>query len=58
VQAPQPFSWWTTVKGAKVEELTILTKDGPEIASLDNGWPLITVETEAGPIAVPGMMIR
>ena len=58
VQAPQPFSWWTTVKGAKVEELTILTKDGPEIASLDNGWPLETVDTEAGPIAVPGMMIR
>jgi Xaa-Pro dipeptidase len=57
VQVPQPFSWFTTVKGAKVEELTLLTKDGPEIASLGDHWPTIQVETAQGPITVPGMLI-
>lgn len=58
VQVPQPFSWFTTVKGAKVEELTLLTEDGVEIASLGDNWPTIEVDTEAGPFTVPGMLIR
>jgi len=58
VQVPQPFSWFTTVKGAKVEELTLLTEDGVEIASLGENWPTIEVDTEAGPFTVPGMLIR
>jgi Xaa-Pro aminopeptidase len=58
VCAPQPYSWFTTIRGAKVEELSILTKTGLEIASLGEHWPTIKVETQSGPYAVPGMLIR
>lgn len=58
VQAPQPYSWFTTVKGAKVEELTLLTKQGAEIASLGENWPIIDIETPKGSIKIPGMLIR
>ena len=58
VCAPQPYSWFTTIRGAKVEELSILTKDGLEIASLDKKWPTIQVETDKGLFTVPGMLIR
>lgn len=58
VCAPQPFSWFTTIKGAKVEELAILTKEGLEIASLGKNWPVIEVDTDKGKYPVPGMLIR
>jgi antitoxin VapB len=58
VQCPQPFAWFTTVKGAKVEELSILTSNGPEIASMGEGWPALQVDTESGKYSVPGMLIR
>ena len=58
IKAPQPYSWFTTVRGAKVEELSILTKEGVEIASLGDHWPTIQVETDSGPYQVPGMLIR
>ncbi len=58
VQNRQPFSWFTTVKGAKVEELTLLTENGPEIVSLGCNWPTIEIDTERGPFAVPAMLIR
>jgi hypothetical protein len=41
-----------------VEELSILTTEGLEIASLGDQWPTISVETEKGPILVPGMLVR
>ncbi len=56
--APQPYSWFTTIQGAKVEELSILTHKGIEIASMFNNWPTIEVETNNGAISVPGMLIR
>jgi Xaa-Pro dipeptidase len=58
VCAPQAYSWFTTIRGAKVEELCILTKDGVEIASLGENWPTIQVDTDKGPFTVPGMLIR
>lgn len=58
VQVPQAYSWFTTVKGAKVEELALLTDAGVEIASLGDNWPTIQVATPRGTIAVPGMLIR
>jgi hypothetical protein len=58
LRAPQPYSWFTTIRGAKVEELSILTADGVEIASLGNNWPVISVETDKGPFSVPGMLVR
>jgi len=58
VCAPQPYSWFTTIRGAKVEELSILTKNGLEIASMGKNWPTIQVDTDKGPYTVPGMLIR
>jgi Xaa-Pro aminopeptidase len=58
IHAPQPYSWFTTIRGAKVEELSILTKTGVEIASFGKDWPAISVETEKGPYVVPGMLVR
>jgi Xaa-Pro dipeptidase len=58
IRAPQPYSWFTTIKGAKVEELSILTTEGLEIASLGDHWPTISVETEKGSILVPDMLVR
>jgi antitoxin VapB len=58
IQCPQAFSWYTTVKGAKVEELTLLTENGPEIVSMGKNWPTIDVQTEAGLFTVPGMLVR
>jgi Xaa-Pro aminopeptidase len=58
VQVPQSYSWFTTVRGAKVEEVTLLTDEGAEIASLGENWPTIEVDTSKGPYKVPGMLIR
>jgi Xaa-Pro aminopeptidase len=58
IRAPQPYSWFTTIRGAKVEELSILTAAGIEIASLGENWPTICVETEKGLMTVPGMLVR
>lgn len=58
IQVPQAYSWFTTVKGAKVEEVTLLTQKGAEIASLGENWPVIEVDTPKGPYKVPGMLIR
>jgi Xaa-Pro dipeptidase len=58
VCAPQPYSWFVTIRGAKVEELSILTKDGVEIATSGDHWPTISVDTRKGPCTVPGMLIR
>ena len=58
IQVPQAYSWFTTVKGAKVEEVTLLTQNGVEIASLGQNWPVIEVDTPKGPYKVPGMLIR
>jgi len=58
IRAPQPYSWFTTIRGAKVEELSILTAVGLEIASLGSHWPTISVETEKGPVLVPDMLVR
>lgn len=58
VQMPQTYSWFTTARGAKVEELTLLAADGVEILSLGDNWPTVEVDTSTGPVKVPGMLIR
>jgi Xaa-Pro dipeptidase len=58
IRAPQPYSWFTTIRGAKVEELCMLTTEGIEILSFGANWPAIIVDTEHGPYTVPGMLIR
>jgi Xaa-Pro aminopeptidase len=51
------FDWFITVNGIQVEELTILTPQGVEVASMGNKWQTIPVETAGGFISVPKMRI-
>lgn len=39
VQVNQAFDWFITITGGKVEELTLLSKDGVEIPSFQSPWP-------------------
>jgi Xaa-Pro dipeptidase len=57
VQAGQAFDWFITVTGAKVEELSLLTGGGIEIASQAGGWPSMQFLTEQGPFVVPALWV-
>jgi antitoxin VapB len=54
----QAFDYFITITGAKFEELTLLTEDGPEIASLGPDWPTRAIQTPQGVIVVPDVLIR
>ena len=54
----QAYDYFITITGAKFEELTLLTEDGPELASAGPGWPVRTVQTPNGDIDVPDVLIR
>jgi Xaa-Pro dipeptidase len=54
----QAYDYFITITGAKFEEFTLLTEDGPEIASLGPGWPTRTVHTPDGDMDVPNTLIR
>lgn len=54
----QAYDYFITITGAKFEELTLLTEDGPEIASLGGGWPTRTINTARGDVDVPDVLIR
>lgn len=54
VQVNQPYEWFITVTGAKMGELSLLTRDGMEIPSLDQSeWPKMKVKTELGEMDLP-----
>jgi Xaa-Pro dipeptidase len=53
----QAYDYFITVTGAKFEELSLLTESGVELASMDSGWPVRTVETRCGPMTLPDMMV-
>ena len=54
----QAYDYFITITGAKFEEFTLLTADGPEIASLGPGWPVRSIQTPKGDIDVPDVLIR
>jgi Xaa-Pro aminopeptidase len=54
----QAYDYFITITGAKFEELMLLTEKGTEFASIGEGWPLVTVLTEAGQVMVPGVWLR
>jgi antitoxin VapB len=54
----QAYDYFITITGAKFEELTLLTEDGPTFASLGPGWPTRTIRTPKGEIAVPDVLLR
>jgi len=54
----QAYDYFITITGAKFEELTLLTEDGPELASAGSNWPMRTMQTPNGDIDVPDVLIR
>jgi len=54
----QAYDYFITITGAKFEELTLLTENGIEIASLGPGWPTRSIQTPSGEIVVPDVLIR
>jgi antitoxin VapB len=54
----QAYDYFITITGAKYEELTLLTEDGIEVASLGPGWPTRSVSTPSGETIVPDVLIR
>ncbi len=58
VQAGQAFDWFITITGAKVEEFSLLTAGGIELASRGSRWPLIAIPTRAGTVQVPDLWVR
>jgi antitoxin VapB len=54
----QAYDYFITISGAKFEEFTLLTEDGPEFASAGPGWPMRTIHTPKGDIKVPDVLLR
>lgn len=52
----QAFAWNPSLRGAKSEDTLLLTEAGPEIITTMNGWPMQTIETDAGPVARPAIL--
>lgn len=42
------FDWFITITGVKVEEVAILTPDGPEVVSVTGKWPTVPVPSPLG----------
>ncbi len=58
IQRNQTFDWFITITGAKVEELSMVTDEGPELPSLGTWWPRLTIEVEGQAVKVPDILIR
>ncbi|MGQ9626768.1 MAG: M24 family metallopeptidase [Anaerolineae bacterium] len=58
VRRNQAFDWFITITGAKVEELSMVTDEGPEIPSLGTWWPRLAFEVEGREIEVPDILVR
>lgn len=56
VAVGQAFAWNPSLRGAKSEDTLLLTEAGPEIITAINGWPVLTIETDIGPIARPAIL--
>jgi Xaa-Pro aminopeptidase len=58
VELNQSFDWFITAHGAKTEELSLLTGQGLELASLGSRWPCRSIQTPAGVFPVPDLWVR
>lgn len=56
VASGQAFAWNPSLRGAKSEDTLLLTESGPEIVTVIDGWPMLTIETEIGRIARPALL--
>jgi antitoxin VapB len=58
VRDGQCFDYFVTITGAKSEELVLLTGGKAEVASMDSGWPVRSVETGRGVVRMPDVWIQ
>jgi len=58
VQTGQAFDWFITVKNVQVEELSLLTNEGLEVASLGKDWPSLSIPIKDGEVIVPNLWVR
>jgi antitoxin VapB len=54
----QAFAWNPTITGAKVEDTIIAHRDGFEVITKSDGWPMIKVEINGKTYEQPGVLIR
>ena len=57
VQVNQAFDWFITITGSKVEELTLLSKDGVEIPSFQSPWPSYQPNQNGNGLGVPDLWV-
>lgn len=57
VEVGQAFAWNPSLRGAKSEDTLLLTETGPDIITAIEGWPTLSIETDAGPIARPAILV-
>lgn len=57
IQVGQAFAWNPSVRGAKSEDTILLTPKGPEVITSVANWPMLSVETDAGVIERPDLLV-
>jgi len=58
IQENQAFAWNPTITGAKIEDTIIATKDGAEVITTTEKWPMISVTINGKTYLQPGILIR
>ncbi len=53
VQSAQGFAWNPSITGTKVEETCVTARDGVEVITATQGWPVLDVEAEGQRFALP-----
>ena len=56
VHEHQAYAWNPTLVGAKSEDTFLVTADGFEPVSNSDRWPLLSVDSAAGPIERPAIL--
>jgi Xaa-Pro aminopeptidase len=56
LEASQALAWNPSITGAKSEDTILVTDGMPEILTQAEGWPLIKVDTNRGPVERPALL--
>lgn len=56
IEEGHAFAWNPSIRGAKSEDTILLTANGPKIITAMDDWPTLSVMTDAGAIARPGIL--
>jgi Xaa-Pro dipeptidase len=58
VSPNQPFDWFITITGVKVEELSLTAGGGPEVPSVSGRWPVRAFEHAGCVLELPMILMR